>query len=129
MKKAGLEVWPIVEFGSQEHINVYERMRGFDYEVVRRNEKPMSNPFAYVDLSEWLPGGTHDVNHTIEGINNDIHAIEPGPQECYYDEFEYTDDELETYHRGLSEDGMMEYVMDVLHDRNNETNGETYDGN
>ncbi|KAG6056026.1 hypothetical protein E4U17_002561 [Claviceps sp. LM77 group G4] len=147
MKEVGLEIWPIVEFGSQEQINTYERMRGYDFEDVRRNQSPMvqkSNPFAHSDLSKWLPlpGGTNNDGHAIEGTNNDghaieganndihdFHAIEPGLQEDDYDIFEDTDEELETFHRGLSEDGMVEYVMNVIRESYEETNSETYDGN
>ncbi|KAG6044546.1 hypothetical protein E4U39_003223 [Claviceps sp. Clav50 group G5] len=128
MKNAGLEVWPIVEFGSQEQINAYERMRGYDYEDVRRNE-------ANMDLSEWLPPyanhsiegtnndddaieGTNNDDDAIEGTNNDVHAIEPGPEEDYYDEFDDTNDKLENFCRSLSEDKMVELVKDIIRCRN-----------
>ncbi|KAG6096139.1 hypothetical protein E4U30_001763 [Claviceps sp. LM220 group G6] len=53
-------------------------------------------------------------NHAIEAPNNDMHAIEPGPQEDFEYEFETIEDELDAFYNGLSENEMVDYVMDVI---------------
>ncbi|KAG5962784.1 hypothetical protein E4U57_006812 [Claviceps arundinis] len=60
--------------------------------------------------------GNNNDNHNlaIEAPNNDMHAIEPGPQEDFEDEFETIEDELDAFYNGLSEDEMVDYVMDVI---------------
>ncbi|KAG6289564.1 hypothetical protein E4U46_002476 [Claviceps purpurea] len=74
MKNAGLEVWPIVEFGSQAEINTYEKMRGFDYEEIHRNEKPVDPSYNPFDLTGYLPGDND--NDATEETDNDDDAIE-----------------------------------------------------
>ncbi|KAG5975685.1 hypothetical protein E4U56_003350 [Claviceps arundinis] len=159
MKNGGLEVWPVVEFGSQEQINTYERMRGYDYEEVRRSETPEDMTKCPFDLTGFLPGdndnnaigeaddddlaieeaddddlaieeadnddlaiegnNNDNHNHAIEAPNNDMHAIVPGPQD-FEDEFETIEDELDAFYNGLSEDEMVDYVMDVIRTGNYE---------
>ncbi|KAG6059771.1 hypothetical protein E4U32_003826 [Claviceps aff. humidiphila group G2b] len=131
-------------------------MRGFDYEEVRRKEKPEDPTKCPFDLTGYLPGDNDnnaieeaddddfaieeaddddfaieeaddddlaieeadDDDLAIEAPNNDMHAIAPGPQEDFEDEFETIDDELNAFYSGLSEDGMVEYVMDVISSSN-----------
>ncbi|KAG6113629.1 hypothetical protein E4U13_003691 [Claviceps humidiphila] len=63
---------------------------------------------------------TDNDNHAIEAPNNDMHAIEPGPQQDFEDEFETIEDELDAFYNGLSEDEMVDYVMDVIRTGNYE---------
>ncbi|KAG6144446.1 hypothetical protein E4U28_002000 [Claviceps purpurea] len=109
---------------------------------------PSYNPF---DLTGYLPGdndndATEETDNDDDAIeepdndddaieeadnDDDDDAIEPGPQEDhYYEEFETIDDELEAFYRGLSEEQMMDYVVDVIRCGYNEANSEIdVDGN
>ncbi|KAG6154209.1 hypothetical protein E4U37_002290, partial [Claviceps purpurea] len=108
---------------------------------------PSYNPF---DTTGYLPGdndndATEETDNDDDAIeepgndddaieeadNDDDDAIEPGPQEdYYYEEFETIDDELEAFYRGLSEEEMMDYVVDVIRTGYNDAKSEIdVDGN
>ncbi|KAG6182507.1 hypothetical protein E4U36_003271 [Claviceps purpurea] len=112
-------------------------MRGFDYEEIHRNETPEDLSYNPFDTTGYLPGdndndATEETDNDDDAIeepdndddDDDDDAIEPGPQEDHYYEFETIDDELEAFYRGLSEEEMMDYVVDVIRGGYNDANRE-----